>query len=100
MPKSTLSSSKVSTKQSEWVDPDDIELTDDVIEDLLKNGEIREGDRVIRPGRPPLGDKAKTTVTIRLDPDVVEAYRALGAGWQTRINADLRKARKLKPTVA
>ena len=28
--------------------------------------------------------------------DVVAAYRRTGDGWQTRINADLRKARKLK----
>jgi hypothetical protein len=26
---------------------------------------------------------------------VVEAYRETGEGWQTRINADLRRARKL-----
>lgn len=49
-----------------------------------------------RRGRPPLGDRAKGVVTIRLDADVLESYRGLGAGWQTRINADLRRARKLK----
>jgi uncharacterized protein (DUF4415 family) len=27
---------------------------------------------------------------------VLAAYRKIGDGWQTRINADLRKARKLK----
>jgi uncharacterized protein (DUF4415 family) len=31
-----------------------------------------------------------------LDADVLAAYRETGAGWQTRINDDLRKARKLK----
>jgi uncharacterized protein (DUF4415 family) len=30
--------------------------------------------------------------TIRLDADVVAAYRAQGPGWQTRINDVLRKA--------
>ena len=29
-------------------------------------------------------------------PEGAHAYRKTGAGWQTRINADLRKARKLK----
>lgn len=52
--------------------------------------------KVARRGRPPLGDRAKGVVTIRLDADVLESYRGLGAGWQTRINADLRRARKLK----
>jgi uncharacterized protein (DUF4415 family) len=31
-------------------------------------------------------------VTLRLDPDVVEKFRATGKGWQSRINAELRKA--------
>jgi len=100
MQKSRTSFSKVSTKAEPWVDPEDIELTDDVIEELLVHGEIREGDRIIRPGRPPLGDKAKGTITIRLDPDVLEVYRALGPGWQTQINADLRQVRKLKKPAA
>jgi uncharacterized protein (DUF4415 family) len=43
-----------------------------------------------------LSGKPKTAVTLRLDEDVVEAYRGTGEGWQTRINADLRRARKLR----
>jgi uncharacterized protein (DUF4415 family) len=75
------------------VDPDDApEWTDD----MVARAEIREGDKIIRRGRPPLGEKVKGVVTIRLDADVLESYRALGAGWQTQINADLRRARKLK----
>jgi len=46
-------------------------------------------------GRPKL-DKPKEAIKLRLDADVLEAYRKTGDGWQTRINADLRKARKLK----
>lgn len=42
-------------------------------------------------GRPPLPN-AKVSVTLRLDHDIVERFRASGAGWQTRINAALRKA--------
>jgi uncharacterized protein (DUF4415 family) len=30
-------------------------------------------------------------VSLRLDPDVIEAFRAGGSGWQSRINAALRK---------
>jgi hypothetical protein len=51
-------------------------------------------------GRPPLSGKPKTAITLRLDEDVVEAYRETGDGWQTRINADLRRARKLRTAVA
>jgi uncharacterized protein (DUF4415 family) len=35
----------------------------------------------------------KQQVTLRLDKDVVERFRATGAGWQSRINDALRKAR-------
>jgi hypothetical protein len=32
----------------------------------------------------------KVALKLRLDPDVVEAFRATGPGWQTKINATLR----------
>jgi len=63
---------------------------------MLDRATVVKGGRVIQRGRPPLGDRAKRTVTIRLDADVVEAYRALGRGWQTTLNADLRRVRKVK----
>ena len=44
-----------------------------------------------RQGRPPKPDR-KVSVTLRLDRDVVERFKAAGAGWQTRINAALRKS--------
>lgn len=41
-------------------------------------------------GRPPKSVK-KINQTLRLDADVVEAYRQEGKGWQTRINGVLRQ---------
>ena len=41
------------------------------------------------PGRPAKPDR-KINQTLRLDPDVVEAYRQRGPGWQTHINEVLR----------
>ena len=41
-------------------------------------------------GRPQKPDR-KINQTLRLDADVVEAYRRAGKGWQVRINAVLRK---------
>ncbi|MFZ0606019.1 MAG: BrnA antitoxin family protein [Roseiarcus sp.] len=46
---------------------------------------------VRRPGRPPRADR-KVSVTLRLDRDVVECFKATAAGWQTRINSALRKS--------
>ena len=34
----------------------------------------------------------KESVALRLDPDVLAAFRAEGPGWQTRMNAVLRKS--------
>jgi uncharacterized protein (DUF4415 family) len=42
-----------------------------------------------RRGRP-RKTSPKVNQTLRLDADVVEAYRRQGRGWQTRINAVLR----------
>ena len=94
----------------EWVDPDDApEFTDEMFE--MSQHSV--GDRIVRPatgvltkdgmkrvapytipipGRPPERDVAKKQVTLRLDADLIERFRAGGAGWQSRLNATLRKA--------
>ena len=43
------------------------------------------------PGRPP-ANNPKVPVSIRLDKDVVDHFKATGEGWQTRINSILRDA--------
>ncbi|TMJ49882.1 MAG: antitoxin [Alphaproteobacteria bacterium] len=43
-----------------------------------------------RRGRPPKPDR-KVNQTLRLDPDVLEAFRQEGSGWQARINEVLRE---------
>lgn len=45
----------------------------------------------VQRGRPK-ALQPKLSTTIRLDPDVVEAFKADGPGWQSRMNAALRKA--------
>jgi uncharacterized protein (DUF4415 family) len=46
-----------------------------------------------RGERGPQKAPTKQQVTLRLDRDVVERFKAAGPGWQSRINAALRKAR-------
>ena len=70
-----------------WVDPDDAPELDDA---WFERAEIRIGDKVIRRGRPP--GSTKRLVSLRLDEAVIEAFSAAGPGWQTRVNAALRKA--------
>jgi uncharacterized protein (DUF4415 family) len=77
--------------KSTWVDPDDApELTDD----FFIHADLYEGDKLVRRGRPRLV-KPKQSVSLRLDDDVVTYFRRTGSGWQSRINAALRKAAKL-----
>lgn len=79
-----------------WIDPDDSpEWTDE----HFRYAQVSVGGKVVReavgtwshPGRP-LSENPKKQVTLRLDPDVIEKFRASGKGWQSRINAELRKA--------
>ncbi len=80
---------------SDWQDPDDAPVINSKI---AERGEWRVDGKVVRPatgtfrraGRPPLGDRPKQQVTLRLDADVLERFRADGPGWQSRINAALR----------
>jgi hypothetical protein len=101
-------SAKSRSDEAPWIDPDDApELT----EEIVKIAAIYRGGVLIRPatgklgpngiiplepgdrgaGRPP-SPNPKQQVTLRLDPDVLAKFRATGKGWQSRINAELRKA--------
>ena len=81
-----------------WDDDDIPEWTDDQI----ARAELAIGNKVIRAatgtltkrGRPK-SDAPKQQVTLRLDRAVIEGFRAMGPRWQSRINAELRKALSL-----
>ncbi len=45
----------------------------------------------LQRGRPK-SEAPKVQTTLRLDPDVLERFKAEGKGWQGRINAALRRA--------
>ncbi|HEX6858765.1 MAG TPA: BrnA antitoxin family protein [Caulobacteraceae bacterium] len=100
-------SGKEKNSKSTWIDPDDApEWTDD----QFARAQLSIGGRVIRPARGTLTEPGppqilepyrrgrprlaapKKQVTLRLDHDVVERFRASGPGWQSRINDILRKA--------
>ena len=51
------------------------------------------GGKLVRrgKGRPPL-ENPKVSQTLRLDADILAAFKKTGAGWQTRMNEALRKA--------
>ena len=70
-------------------DPDTApELTDE----WFDKADLHYGETLLRRGRgrPPL-EAPKKLVSLRLDQDVIDAFRGGGPGWQSRINAALRK---------
>jgi uncharacterized protein (DUF4415 family) len=90
------------------IDDENPELTDEQIANLRPASEVLPPDLYARlvarqPGqRGPQKSPTKVPVTLRLDRDVVEAFKAEGAGWQTRINAALKKVvqRRRRPSKA
>ncbi|MGD9981065.1 MAG: BrnA antitoxin family protein [Hyphomonadaceae bacterium] len=43
-------------------------------------------------GRPTQGDAPKQSIALRVDRDVLAAFKAQGPGWQTRMQATLKRA--------
>jgi uncharacterized protein (DUF4415 family) len=81
-----MSENKAGMKTN-WVDPDDApELT----EAWFEKADFQIGDRLVRRGRP-AGSGRKVSTTIRFDADILDAFKAAGAGWQTRLNQALRE---------
>ena len=84
-----------------WVDPDD---APDLGDADLKQAVWRVAGKEVPPkagmaamrhaarGRPVGSSKAgaKQAVTVRYSPDVLAAFKATGAGWQTRMDAALK----------
>jgi uncharacterized protein (DUF4415 family) len=73
------------------IKPDQYEDAPELTDEQLAAADLHEGGKLVRRGRPP-SQTRKQPVKIRLDPDLVAALRASGPGWQTRLNALLRKA--------
>jgi uncharacterized protein (DUF4415 family) len=75
---------------AEWVDPDDAPPITDAFFD---QAEVFHGNTFIRRGRGrPKSDATKEQISVRLDPDVLAKLREVGPGWQSQINAMLRRA--------
>ncbi len=80
--------------------------------EFFRGAQLRVGGRILRAadgtltrrGRPPAGERAKVQQSLRLSPEVLEHFRAGGAGWQRRIDEVLadyvrrqRRAGETKP---
>lgn len=78
--------------QDEWDDVDSPEMTDDELAELRPATEMPAEILAALPKRGrgrPKSENAKVNVTLRLDPHLVDAYKAAGPGWQTRMQEAL-----------
>ena len=83
---------KSKATNSTSVDPDEApELTDE----WFVKADLKQGDKIVRRGRP-VG-RTKASQTVRFDLDVLAAFKSTGKGWQTRMNDALREWLKEHP---
>ena len=74
----------------ELIDAENPEWTDEKVEQSVRIGALPVTLQAkLRRGRPQ-ASVTKERITRRLSPDVVDALRATGSGWQTRMDAALK----------
>lgn len=79
-------------------DPDNPELTDEQLANMKPFREVFPElaeaieQEIARRGRPPL-ERPKKAISIRLDQDVIDKFKATGPGWQSRMNDVLKEAK-------
>ncbi len=78
--------------KEDWDTVNSPELTDEELRSAKPFAEVfPELAESIRRSRGPQKEPTKVAVSIRLSQDVLAYYKAQGARWQSRIDADLRK---------
>ncbi len=74
--------------------PHEYDEAPEFTDEMFDRATLKIGDRVVRRGRPKL-EAPKARIGLRLDQDVIDAFKAGGPGWQSRMNDALRAAAKL-----
>jgi len=72
--------------------PEEYEDAPELTDEQLAAADIHEGGKLVRRGRPPSPTTRKKAIKLRIDPSVLAAWRASGAGWQTRMTKTLARA--------
>jgi len=80
-------------KHSPSTDPENPEWTEEDIANARPGAEVfaELGIELPKPKGRPRAQNPKQQITIRLDADILEAFRATGRGWHTRLNDLLKK---------
>jgi uncharacterized protein (DUF4415 family) len=88
---------KSESTERDWSKFDTHVITEEEYEELpelddefFECADLYEGNKLIRAGRP-VSASRKVLLTVRYDSEVLEAFRATGRGWQTRMNEALKE---------
>jgi uncharacterized protein (DUF4415 family) len=80
---------QIDSVNPEWTDADFARArpASEVLPELFGN---QAAQTMLKPRGRPRSEVVKERITIRLDADVLEAFRSTGKGWQTRMNDAMR----------
>lgn len=78
---------KLNDSKNTWIDPDDAPELDD---DFFATATLNKGSKIIRRGRPISASPVKKLTSVRYSPEVIDAFKSTGRGWQTRMDAALK----------
>jgi uncharacterized protein (DUF4415 family) len=85
-----LDEDRIQSKRRAFAADDAPDLATPKWREKSAQADVMQGTRILKRGRP-VAERRKVFATIRLDEDVISYFRAGGPGWQTRVNAALRK---------
>jgi uncharacterized protein (DUF4415 family) len=76
------------------LDPDNPELTEEEFKNARPFAEVfpELAASIKRARGRPAMERSRKIVSLRMDQDVLDSFRATGKGWQSRVNEALRKA--------
>jgi len=72
------------------IQPHEYEELPELTDEWFEQADVYLGGKLVSRGRPKTGN-AKEAISIRLSSEVLAAFREMGPGWQTRIDAVLRE---------
>jgi len=76
---------------------DGTEYTDEELAQFRSAAEFKELAPLLKSAGRPKAEQTKIPISIRLSPDVIDAFKTTGAGWQTRIDEALKEWLKEHP---
>jgi uncharacterized protein (DUF4415 family) len=88
--KSINTGSDLSKVDAHAIQPEEYEELPELDDAFFERADLYKGEKLIRAGRPK-SPRRKVLLSVRYSPEVVEYFRATGAGWQTRMDDALKE---------